>query len=223
MILSGNVSDYIKAFAGGILASFTPCVYPIMPIVAGYIGITAGRSRIRGLFLSLVYVTGLAITYSILGFAAALTGTLFGTISAKPVTRFITAGIVILFGASMLFERINLSIPVFNPPEFRKKDYISAFFLGAISGFIVGPCLTPVLGSILLFLAAKKNAFYGATLLLSFAYGMGIILIIIGSFSATLIKLPRPGKWMLYVKKACGLILIGAGVYFILTAIRRIG
>jgi len=86
---------------------------------------------------------------------------------------------------------------------------------------IISPCLTPVLGSILLYLTTKKSVLYGFTLLLSFAYGMGLVLILAGTFSAVLVNLPKSGRWLAYIKRFCASILIIVGIYYIFTAIRR--
>ncbi len=222
MIPSAEPINYLTAFLGGILVSLTPCVYPLIPITAGFIGINSAGSKFKGLTLSLVYVTGIAVTYSILGLVASLTGKLFGQISTHPLTYFFVGSIIILFGLSML-DLFVVPLPgiIKKLPAYKKENYFSAFFFGLSSGLVVSPCLTPALGSILLHLATKKNILYGVTLLLSFAYGMGLILILVGTFSAALLNLPRLGKGMVYIKKAGGLILIGMGIYFIALSLRR--
>jgi len=221
MTLSGNPTDYLVSFIGGVLMSFSPCVFPLLPVTAGFIGAKSAGSRLKGFSLSLVYVTGIAVTYSILGLIASLTGKLFGVISAHPLTYLVVGLIVIVFGISML-DIFTIRIPQFiRLPQPKRQNYFSTFFLGLTSGLIIGPCLTPVLGAILTYLAAGKSIAYGMTLLFSFAYGMGILLIIAGTFSSILANLPRSGKWMLYIKKICGLILVGAGLYFIYIAVER--
>jgi thiol:disulfide interchange protein DsbD len=221
MTLSGNPSDYLFAFLGGLFFSFTPCVYPLIPISIGYIGIRAGQSKLAGLLLSLAYVTGIALTYSMLGLVASLTGTIFGRVSAHPAIHLVIGIIIILFGLSML-DLFAVTLPNnIKMPTFRKHNYFSAFVLGLGSGLMISPCATPVLGSILLYLAAKKNLFYGTTILLTFAYGMGLILVLAGTFSSFLLRLPKSGKWMLYIKRLYAIILLGVGIYFVFTAIRR--
>jgi len=220
MILSGDSLDYLKAFLGGVGISLTPCLYPLIPITAGYIGVNAVGSRAKGFILSLIYVTGIAITYSILGLLASLTGTIFGRIGTNPVTYIIVGSIIIVFGLSMLgLFHIHLPHKI-KLHNHKREDYLSTFLLGLSSGLVASPCLTPVLGSILLYLTTKKNLIYGATLLFSFAYGMGLVLILIGVFSGVLINLPKSGKWMEYVKKMGALILIVMGIYFIYSGIR---
>ena len=219
--LSGGPFDFLIAFFGGILVSFTPCVYPLIPISAGYIGLRSVGSRSKGLILSLFYVTGVALTYSLLGVLASLTGTFFGALSTNPVTYIVVGIVIMAFGVSML-DFFTINIPnIVRPPTLKKGNYFSTFLLGLTSGLIVSPCLTPVLGSILFYLTTKKNILYGATLLLSFAYGMGLLLIIIGTFSSTLINLPRLGKWSGFIKKVFSLVLIVFGLYFIYTGVIR--
>lgn len=223
MNLSGSPVNYFAAFLGGILVSLTPCVYPLIPITAGYIGANSAGSKLKGLVLSLIYVTGIAITYSLLGLLASLTGVIFGKISAHPITYFFVGGMIILFALSMLdFFTMPFPNSIRKLSADKKQNYFSTFFLGLSSGLIVSPCLTPALSSILLYLATKKNLLYGITLLLSFAYGMGLILILVGTFSAALLNFPKLGKGMVYAKKFSALILIGMGIYFIILGLRRI-
>lgn len=221
MSLSGTPLDYLIAFLGGVLVSVTPCAYPLIPVTVGYIGVKAGGTRSRGFVLSLVYVTGIAVTYSLLGLLASVTGTIFGSIGSSPAAYLFVGAVIILFGLSML-ELFVIPVPRFvKLPVFKKQNYFSAFVLGLISGVVVGPCVTPVLGSILVYLTQKKSLFYGTTLLFSFAYGMGLILILLGTFSATLVNLPKLGKWMVTFKRFGGILLIALGLYFIFTGIRR--
>jgi len=222
MIQPGHELNYLSAFLGGIAVSFTPCVYPLIPVTAGYVTAGAAGSKIKGFILSLIYVTGIAVTYSILGLVASLTGTLFGRISSSPVTYFFVGIIVVIFGLTML-GFFKLPVPALTKlPVFKEQNYLTAFILGLSSGLIISPCLTPVLGTILLHLATKKNLLYGVTLLLSFAYGMGLILILTGTFSTLLVNLPKSGKWSDYIKKAGALILLMAGAYFIFDGFRRL-
>ena len=222
MNLSGNPIDYLVAFFGGVLLSFTPCVYPLIPISAGFIGVKAAGSKLKGLALSLVYVTGLAITYSLLGLIASLTGRFLGVISANPITHILVGIIIITFGLSML-DIFSISLPaIIKLPKLKKGNYFSTFLLGLTSGLIVSPCITPVLGAILAYLTTKKNILYAMTLLFSFAYGMGLILILLGTFSTILLSLPQSGKWMVYIKKFAAFVLIGMGIYFVFNGLGRL-
>jgi thiol:disulfide interchange protein DsbD len=220
MNLSGSPIDFLFAFLGGIAMSFTPCVYPLIPVSIGYIGINSAGSRLKGFILSIVYVSGVAITYSLLGLLASLSGHLFGSLVSLPVVHIIVGVLILLFGLAML-ELFHLRLPqptkLFNH---KKANYPSTFLLGLISGLVVSPCLSPALGAILAYLATKKHILYGMLLLVSFAYGMGMVLILAGTFGAVLMNLPKAGIWMAYVKKAFALILVVAGIYFIFIGIR---
>ncbi len=221
MHLSGDPFDFLIAFAGGLLVSLSPCVYPLIPVSAGYIIGNAQNSKTKGLVLSLLYVTGIALTYSFLGILAVLTGSIFGKFSSSPLVNLIAGILILIFGLSML-DLFNLHFSfLLKLPAFKRGNYLSALLLGLISGLMVSPCLTPVLGSILAYLTTKKNLFYGGFLLLSFSYGMGLIFIFIGTFGSGLARLLKPGRWMVVLKKVCAGIIILAGVYFIFTAIRR--
>ena len=222
MSLSGSPLDYLSAFLGGVLISFTPCVYPLIPISAGYIGLNAGNSKFRSFTLSIIYVTGVAVTYSILGLIASVTGQIFGKISSQPVTYLIAGLLIIFFGLSML-DIFTIPLPniVKLPKQHKKHNYLSTFALGLVSGLVIGPCLTPALAGILTYLAAKKNIVYGMTLLFSCAYGMGLVLILVGTFSGVLAGLPKSGRWMVYAKRLAAGIILFSGAYFVYTGIRR--
>ncbi|MCX5704582.1 MAG: sulfite exporter TauE/SafE family protein [Candidatus Omnitrophica bacterium] len=221
MNLSGSPLDFLVAFFAGVLVSFTPCVYPLIPVSAGFVALNAGGSKLKGFLLSFVYVTGVAVTYSILGLVASLTGSIFGQISSHPMVYIIVGAMIILFGFSML-DIFSINLPIFvRRGTVGKHTFISVFVMGLVSGLVVSPCLTPVLGSILAYLATRKQVFYGSALLLIFAYGMGLILILAGTFSSLLTALPKSGKWMVFIKILFAVVLFASGIYFIYTGIRR--
>jgi len=222
MQISGNPLEYLFVFLGGIALSFTPCVYPLIPVTAGYIGIRATGSKLKGLVLSFIYVNGIAVTYSLLGLLASLTGTVFGKISSHPLTSILTGSIIVVFGLSMLNVFALYFPSITKLSRFRKKGYFSIFLLGLASGLVMSPCVSPALGAILVYLATKNNLVYGITLLMAFAYGMGLTLILVGTFSGIMLNFPKSGKWLVYVERICAVIVIGAGIYFIYNGIRRI-
>lgn len=221
MTLSGSPLDYIFAFTGGALVSLTPCVYALIPVTVFYISSRSGSSKIKGFILSLIFVTGLAVTYSVLGLVASLSGKIFGAISTNPLTLIIVGAIIFLFGISMLLDLFNLS---WQGPKVdtRKKGYFATFLLGASTGLVASPCLTPALASILAYVSTKKNILFGMSLLMVFAYGMGTILILAGTFSSILVNLPKSGRWMTYIKRTSSLILMILGLYFVYQGIKSL-
>ncbi|MFH1890690.1 MAG: cytochrome c biogenesis protein CcdA, partial [Candidatus Kuenenbacteria bacterium] len=129
MTLQGNFIDYILVFGGGLLVSFTPCVYPLLPVTVGYIGAQGAESKIKGFLLSLVYVSGIAITYSVLGLIAAATGQLFGTISTHPLSNLSVGIIFILLGLSW-FGIIRIPFPALSIKKTNSRGFLSVFILG---------------------------------------------------------------------------------------------
>lgn len=211
---------YLAVYLGGILVSFTPCVYPVIPMTVAYIGSQSSGSKSKGFVLSVFYVLGMASAYTFLGSFAALSGRLFGQIQTNPWTYFIIANICILLGLSMLGV-FTLPLPRFLTkfqPKEKKKGILGSFLVGIASGFVLGPCTAPVLAILLGFVAAKQNVIFGMSLLFIFAFGMGTLLIILGTFTGLLANIPKAGVWMARIEKAFGWILIVMGEYFLITA-----
>ncbi|MEA3369644.1 MAG: cytochrome c biogenesis protein CcdA [Candidatus Ratteibacteria bacterium] len=206
---------YLSVFAGGVVVSFTPCVYPLIPIIIGYIGGQKEKSRLQLFFLSLIYVLGMAVIYSILGAIAALSGKIFGEIQSSPLAHFIVGNIIIFLGLSLLGV---FHLPVFSFGRRLKTGALGAFGIGMASGLIASPCVSPVLGTLLAFVAARQNVLYGISLLFTFALGMGVILLAAGTFTGTLAILPRSGKWMERIQKSFGIFMILLGEYFLIKA-----
>jgi len=217
LILSAGI-----CFFGGLVASLSPCVYPLLPVVASYVGSrTIGeRTRFKAFFLSLAYVLGLAAVYSALGMIAAMTGSLFGSISTNPWAQLIVGNIIILFGLNVL-EVIPLPLLAPQGGSGGSNDHrglIGAFIIGAVSGIVASPCTAPVLGVVLTYVASTQNVVQGGLLLFVFSLGMGLLLIIVGTFSGLMTALPRPGNWMRVVRVILGLAMIGLGEYFVFQA-----
>ncbi|WP_367360114.1 cytochrome c biogenesis protein CcdA [Syntrophus buswellii] len=225
--LSGYMADslfaaYLAAYLGGVLVSFTPCVYPVMPVVIAYIGAQGAQSRARAFFLSLAYVLGLALTYAVLGGVSALTGQLFGRFQNSFLTSFLVANVCIFMGLAMLdVFSISIRIPGFMARS--EKGILSSGILGSLvigitSGLLVGPCSAPVFSVLLAYVASRQNVFFGMSLLFVFALGMGTLLLAVGSFAGLLTGLPKSGLWMVRIKQGCGWLLLATGEYFLIRA-----
>lgn len=210
---------YLVAFLGGLGMSFGPCTYVMIPVTVAVIGAKAGGSKLRGFILSIFYVLGISTTYSALGVFAALSGRLFGQTSANPWVYLLLGNIFILLGLSMMGV-FTFQFPTFLGrirPKTEGKGFLTIYVLGLASGLVAGPCAAPVLAALLTYVAASQNVIFGASLLFTFSMGMGVLLIVIGTFAGILVALPKPGPWMERVKKGIGLALILFGEYFLIT------
>ena len=229
------------AFASGILTGLSPCVYPMIPIVTGYVGgravkeralcehcgpvtniesIVAGpagkRTRARYFVLSLGYVAGMATVYSLLGMIAALTGDLFGRISTSPWALLFVSNILILFALNLLEV---VPFPAWFSGRSMKPvmgGVLGAFLMGAVSGLVASPCTS--LFALLTFVATSRSVVYGGVLLFAFSMGMGVLLIVAGTFSGLAAALPKPGRWMNGVKKIIAIFVLVLAVYYLFKA-----
>ncbi len=208
------VLAFFVVYVAGILVSFTPCVYPVIPLTLGVIGAKGTGSRFKGFFVSLIYVLGMAVSYAVLGAIASLSGQLFGQISSNPWTYFVVANAYLIFGICMVAD-INFFQMNILPGSLQKKreGYFGVFIMGCLAGLIVGPCTAPVLAAILVYVGSKQNILYGFSLLFAFGYGVGFLFILLGTFAGLLTALPKSGEWMVRIKKAFGFLLIFAAEY----------
>lgn len=193
----------------------------MLPITLGVIGAKNTKGTFHSFTLSTTYVLGIAITYSILGVIAAVTGNLFGSMLQNPFVISFIAIIFLLMGFSMLdlfYVQVPSSIQtkLSNISQNQKKgNYLGVAFMGLISGLVATPCVGPVVVTILTYVAQTKNIFLGFWLLFTFAIGMGLILIVFGTFSNRIIKMPRAGAWTETVKQVIGFIMFGVAFYYV--------
>lgn len=205
-------------FGAGVVTSLNPCVYPMIPITAGLLAGSARQnaSRARTIGLTLTYACGLALFYALLGLLAGLTGSLFGTIGSNPSVRFATGNLLLLFALAML-DVIPVSAPqrlVAWARSLGGGSYPAVFLLGATSGIVAAPCGAPAFAAVLTWVASTKSAALGFIYLFVFSLGMTALLIVVGLSSGTLAALPRSGRWMLWIKRAAGLVLLGMAEYY---------
>lgn len=206
-------------FGAGVLTSLTPCIYPMIPITASVIAGSGGEATPlrRRLGLTLTYVTGLALFYAIMGLVAGLTGSLFGTVASNPWVRLGTGLLLLVFGLAMLDV-----IPVRLPTRLTQwaatlqgGSYPAVLLIGATSGIVAAPCGAPAFAAVLTWVATTGSAAWGFIYLFVFSIGMTALLVGVGLSSGALTALPKAGQWMVWIKKAAGIVLLGvAGYYF---------
>ncbi len=210
------------AFLGGVVTSFLPCIYPMIPITLAVLGATDRRtSRRKAFVLSLCYVLGIALTYAVLGAIAASTGQLFGAFLGN---IYVTAAITCILVAMALsmFGLFEIKCPAFISNKLGSKktstNYLGSFAAGLIFGVIASPCVGPVLISILTYVAQTQDIMWGFILLFVFALGLGQLFIFLGLSMQSLrrlpLRLPKAGPWMNTIKYIFGCIILWmAGSY----------
>jgi thiol:disulfide interchange protein len=200
----------------GLLMSLTPCIYPMIPITIGIMQGQGQRSVWQTAAHAAAYSTGIAITFAMLGLFAAASGTIFGMLLTNPIVVLCIAGLMIYLAFSM-FGFYEMRLPQFlqqNNTQ-HKGSILSSFLFGAVSGTVASPCLSPGLALVLCIVAAIGNKFIGFLLLFAFGIGLSIPLMIIGTASGSMHRLPQAGAWMVEVKKVFGFLLLGMSFYYL--------
>ena len=226
---SGQIAKLLKGagfwlsiatfFGFGLLLSFTPCVFPMIPILSGII-VNHGHAvtHARAFLLSLAYVLGMAVTYALVGIAAGLSGTL---LSAALQNAWVLGSFALVFVvlAFSMFGFYELQLPsalqskLSDSANQRGGSFAAIALMGALSALIVGPCVAAPLAGALLYIAQTKDAVLGGAALFSMALGMGAPLLLVGLFSRSF--LPKAGPWMEAVKKFFGVLLLGTALWLV--------
>ncbi len=207
----------VGAYGAGILASFTPCIYPMIPITMGIISAQRTHSMLANFFLSLSYGLGIATVYATLGYLSVKSNLMFGQWLANPFFIIFNIAFFIYLAGSM-FGWYEMYTPQFAQPKqlmSRSGSYLYSFSFGLFSGTAASPCLTPALALLLNFAGSQQNALVGISVLFAFAMGLSTLLIVIGTFSSALTFLPRAGSWMDEVKKIFGFLLIAVCITYL--------
>ncbi len=211
-----NVLSLVLLFLSGIATSFTPCVFPLIPLVFGFIGAT-GKNPKRALALSSTMVLSMGVVYTVLGVFAALSGKVFGSVTKSP-GFLIGAGLVMFLMGLSLMGFLPFKTPSFVSKGMRRykgKGFLSAVTMGLFLGAIGAPCVGPVLVSVLTYVSTTQNVLLGAIMLFSYSMGMGLFFVVIGTLSQSLGKNFSQGMWMESLKNFFSLLIIGGGFYFV--------
>jgi thiol:disulfide interchange protein DsbD len=201
-------------FLGGILASFTPCVYPMIPITVGFFGARAGQRRAKILLGVALYILGIALVYAAFGLAAALGGRAFGSLTQNAPVLFGVATLLFVMGLSLVgFFDLNFAF-LQGVQAKPREGVLGAFAMGAVAGLVASPCVTPILVALLAYVATQASPVLGFFLLFVFAVGLGTLLGVLALFSSLTGVVPRSGAWMVGVKAFLGVILMGVAVYY---------
>lgn len=205
----------LAIFVLGLALNLTPCVYPLIPITIGYFSSQSGTNRGRRVVLSLLYVIGIAITYSVLGVFSALSGKLFGAWLQHPGVLFFFAALMLVMASSM-FGLFEIRVPHFiSNRSGGQAGAMGALTMGLLIGIVAAPCVGPFVISLIALVSSLQSPFLGFLMFFVLALGLGVPYLLLGIFSSGMTTLPRSGEWMLQVKKAMGFILIAMAFYFL--------
>ena len=204
----------LGVFVGGMALNLTPCVYPLIPITISYFGGRGNKGRL--IAHGLCFISGLALTNSILGVVAAMTGSLMGAVLQNPLVLLLVATMLVLFGTS-LFGFWNLRIPGGFMQAASKfyAGYFGSLFMGLTLGVVAAPCIGPFILGLLTWVAGIGRPVFGFLVFFTLSLGLGLPLFFLALFSGILKSLPRAGEWMLWVKVLMGWVMMGMAVYFI--------
>lgn len=204
---------FLFVFAGGFLTSLTPCAFPIILISIPSLAKKEGSTPHKFL-ISLTYVAGIATMYASLGVITASSGKAFGTLMANPWVL----GVFVAFFILMAFASLGafvLQLPSSLQTKLSKvgggSGFMKAFLSGLFLGILAAPCVGPVLAGVLAYIAQSGNILLGFLLLTTFALGMGVLILIIGTFSPSW----KAGAWMEKVNTLLGILLLVAALYFL--------
>jgi thiol:disulfide interchange protein DsbD len=210
----------IAFFVGGLLLSFTPCVFPMYPILTGIIvGQGKQLTTKKAFTLSFFYVQGMAVTYTLLGVVVALAGAKFQAYFQHPAVL-VGLSVLFIFLALSMFGVFNLALPASwqnklnNLSNNQKGGSITGvLMMGVISGLVASPCTTAPLTGALLYISQTGDVVLGASALYALSLGMGLPLLILGSSGGKL--LPKAGAWMNIIKNIFGLLLLAVPVFLL--------
>ncbi len=212
----GPLAILLLILVGGLALNLTPCVLPMIPINLAIIGAGAqAGSRRRGFLLGSTYGAAMAVVYGVLGLIVILTAGTFGTINASPWFNAGIAALFVVLGLAM-FDVFNIDFSRYssnlqNPTK--RGTFAVAFTMGAVAALLAGACVAPVVIQVVLFSSSLYASGTTLALALPFFLGLGMALPwpIAG---AGLSALPKPGVWMVRVKQAFGVVILGTAIYY---------
>jgi len=217
-IKNSNILIILATFFGfGLLLSFTPCVFPMIPIISGVI-ISQGKglTTSKAFVLSIIYVLSMAVAYTIAGVLAGLFGSNLQAMLQTPLVIYAFSGVFVLLALSMFgFYELKLPDSLMSKVSSNRSrgGYIGVAIMGFLSALIVGPCVAAPLAGALVYIGQTGDAFLGGMALFAMSIGMGIPLIVVGVSAGKF--MPRPGMWMNMVSAIFGVMMIGVAIWML--------
>lgn len=200
-------------FGAGLLTSLTPCTLSMLPITVGYIGSYEAQSRWQGAIQSAWFALGLATTLAGLGIVASLLGRVYGQVGlGLPI---VVSLVAILMGLNLL-EVLPLRMPAGLGLDWISQDLptgVRSYLIGLTFGLVASPCSTPVLATLLTWLASHQDPLLGGALLLAYTAGYVAPLVIAGTFTAAIKKILEIRQWSAWITPTSGVLLLGFGMF----------
>ena len=204
-------------FLAGLVTSLTPCMLSMLPITVGYIGGYESEGRLQAAAQSAWFALGLATTLAILGIVATTIGKVYGQIGiGLPI---IVSLVAIAMGLNLL-EILPLRFPSLSATDWIGQDLprgLRSYLLGLTFGLIASPCSTPVLATLLTWVATTQNLVLGGGLLVAYAVGYVTPLVIAGTFTASIAKILELRRWSSWINPVSGALLLGFGIFSLLS------
>jgi thiol:disulfide interchange protein DsbD len=202
-------------FLGGLALNLTPCVYPLIGVTIAYFGSQSGAPR-RVMYLAIVFVLGIALMFSSVGVAVALSGGLFGAALQNPVVLVVLALMLLTLAAS------SFGLFVLQPPQWMMQragtahpGYAGALLMGLGMGVVAAPCIGPIVLGLLLMVERSGSALFGFALFFTLALGLGVPYIGLAMAAGHIRRLPRSGEWLTWIEHLFGFVLVGLALYFL--------
>jgi thiol:disulfide interchange protein DsbD len=206
---------FIAVFLGGLALNLTPCVYPLIGVTIAYFGNQGGGPR-RVMYLAIVFVLGIALMFSAVGVAVAMSGGLFGAAMQNPFVLVALAMMLLTLAAS------SFGLFVLQPPNWMLQragtahpGYAGAMLMGLGMGVVAAPCIGPIVLGLLLMVERSGSALFGFALFFTLALGLGVPYIGLAMAAGHIRRLPRSGEWLAWVEHLFGFILVGLALYFL--------
>ena len=204
-------------FLAGLLTSLTPCMLSMLPITIGYIGGYETEGKWQGAIQSSWFALGLASTLALLGIVATTIGKVYGQIgTGLPI---VVSLIAIAMGLNLL-NILPLKLPNFGGTDWIGENLprgVRSYLLGLTFGLVASPCSTPVLATLLAWVASTQDLVLGGSLLLAYAVGYVAPLVIAGTFTASIKKLIELRRWSGWINPVSGILLLCFGLFSLVT------
>ncbi len=211
----GLFLGFLAVFLGGLALNLTPCVYPLIGVTIAYFGSQGGGHR-RVMYLAILFVLGIALMFSAVGVAVAMSGGLFGAAMRNPFVLVALSMMLLTLAASCF------GLFVLQPPNWMlqragtaRPGYAGALLMGLGMGVVAAPCIGPIVLGLLLMVERSGSALFGFALFFTLALGLGVPYIGLAMAAGHIRRLPRSGEWLKWVEELFGFVLVGLALYFL--------